>query len=275
MSKFGLSTVFGLLLGIGFIVGSVVVSGHIDYFWNLPSFFITIGGTTASTIIAFPPRKLKQFFPVIFSAFKKDKTNVQEDIQKIVEISKVARVKGLLSLEEFGNDTEIDPFFREGMLLISDGITEEDLRNRMEGVMYFKKQRHMKGAAMMDMVAATAPSLGLLGTYVGLIPMLHSLDDPTTLGPMMALELVSSFYGAFIAYVIFSPLAKRLKTMSKEEETHCELLLEGLIGIVQGKNPKLIEADLLAYMNIKEEELAEKAMKSKKKAPAKAKTKSE
>jgi len=111
---------------------------------------------------------------------------------------------------------------------------------------------------MINMIAATAPSLGLLGTYGGLIPMLHSLDDPSTLGPMMALELVSSFYGAFIVYVLFSPLGKRLRTMNQEENDRNELMIGGLIAILQGRNPRRIESDILAYMNIKEEALNEK-----------------
>ena len=147
-----------------------------------------------------------------------------------------------------------DAFIQRGIRLIVDGADEEQLRNALEGATYFMKQRHQKGAAMVNMIAATAPALGLVGTYVGLIPMLNNLDDPSTLGPMMALELVSSFYGGFMAYVIFSPLAKRLRFLSEEEETRRDLLVEGLAAIQQGKNPKLIKEELFAYMNITEEE---------------------
>lgn len=129
-------------------------------------------------------------------------------------------------------------------------MDEEQLRNLLEGSTYFMKQRHQKNASMFDMIGATAPALGLLGTYVGLIPMLNNLDDPASLGPMMALELVSSFYGAFIAYVIFSPLAKRLKNMSKEEVIRRDILIEGLASIQQGKNPNLIKEELYAFANI-------------------------
>lgn len=251
--KFGFSTLIGLILGVGFIVGAVVASGHTSYFWNLPSFFITIGGTTASIVIAYPPKKLKTFLPVIKSAFVKDDADHQKDLETMMGVARLARAEGLLSLEGIATTIE-DKFLQEALMLMADGVPEEDLRNRLEGVIYFTKQRHNKGIGMMNMVAATAPSLGLLGTYVGLIPMLHSLDDPSALGPMMALELVSSFYGAFIAYVLFSPLAKRLRTMSQEEADRNELFIEGLMGIAQGKNPRMLESDLIAFMNLKYDE---------------------
>jgi chemotaxis protein MotA len=127
-----------------------------------------------------------------------------------------------------------------GIQYIVDGADEDQLRNLLEGSTYFMKQRHQKGAAMLDMIAATAPALG----------------------PMMALELVFSFYGAFVAYVIFSPLAKRLKFINKEE-TRRELLIEGLAGIQQGKNPRLIREELQAFANITLDTEGEKAEKPK------------
>ena len=249
-SKLGFSTLVGLILGVSFVFGAIAESGHFDYFWNLPSFFITIGGTFASVIMAYPPSNLKTLLPVMRSAFVKDQTDPQKDIETIVQISKEVRSNGILVIEEIVNRIEDDKFLKEALLLIADGINEEDLRNRLEGVLYFTKQRHNKGIGMLNMIAATAPALGLVGTYVGLIPMLHSLDDPTSLGPMMAIELVSSFYGGIIAYIVFSPLAKRLKTMSEEETDRNEMIIEGLMGIVQGKNPRIIESDLVAFMNI-------------------------
>ena len=105
---------------------------------------------------------------------------------------------------------------------------------------------------MIDMIAATAPSLGLLGTYIGLIPMLQNLEDPTKLGPLMAIELVTSFYGAFLAYVIFGPMSKRLRSMSADEMTRKELFLEGLLAIEAKQNPRMIIETLTAYLTKKE-----------------------
>jgi chemotaxis protein MotA len=250
MRKPGKSSVIGLLISVGFVIGGVIATGLISSFWNLPSIFIIIGGTAGAVILAYPPEMLKVLWPVIKRAFIKDKNNLKEDIITLVKLAEIGRKEGLLALEDYIDDYIDDVFMKKGIMLIVDGVNEEQLRYKLEGETYFMKQRHNKAASMLSMIAATAPALGLLGTYVGLIPMLNSLDDPTTLGPMMALELVSSFYGACIAYVIFSPLSKRLKIMSREEETRRELLIEGIVAIQQGKNPRQIKEELSAFANI-------------------------
>lgn len=258
-----MSTFIGLIIGIAFIFGSILVSGQTSLFWNLPSAFIIFGGTIAAVIVAFPPKRLKTLVPVIRRAFVKDKHDTKEDILALVSLAEIARKEGLLALENIVSQYTEDDFLKKGIQLIVDGADEEQLRNSLEGATYFMKQRHKKGAAMVNMIATTAPALGLLGTYVGLIPMLNNLDDPSTLGPMMALELVSSFYGAFAAYVIFSPLAKRLKNMSEEEATRRELLIEGLAAIAVGKNPRRIKYDLSAYANIDPDSLEKSEQGSK------------
>jgi len=250
----------GLIISLSFVIGGVISTGQAKSFWNLPSLFIIVGGTVGSFILAFPPQRIKTLWPVMKRAFKRDKYDLKEDILTIIRIAEIARKEGLLPLEDYIHQHTEDEFIKEGILLIVDGADEEQLRNSLEGSTYFMKKRHQKGAAMLSMIAGTAPALGLLGTYVGLIPMLNSLDDPTVLGPMMALELVSSFYGAFIAYVIFAPMAKRLKIMAQEEASRRELLIEGLAAIQQGKNPKLIKKELSAFAHIEldEQEEAEK-----------------
>lgn len=257
MIKFGKSTLFGLIIGVSFVTGSIIVSGHPVLFWNLPSLFIIVGGTLGAVITAFPPKRLKTLIPVMRRAFLKEKYDTKEDIITLVKFSEISRKQGLLVLEDIVDEYTDDEFIKKGIQLIVDGADEDQLRNLLEGSTHFMKQRHKKGVAMVNMIAATAPALGLLGTYVGLIPMLNNLEDPASLGPMMALELVSSFYGAFIAYVIFSPLSKRLKIMSDEECSRREFLIEGLAAIQMGKNPKMIKEQLSAYMNINIDEADE------------------
>lgn len=244
------SNFFGLVFGITFVVSSVITTGQPKSFWNLPSFLITVGGTSAVMLTAFNSKRLKTLGPVMKKALFNEGYNVEEDIKVLVKLSEIARKEGLLALEDQVNEYTDDEFLRHGIELIVDGIDQDELRDFLEGETYFMRQRHQKGAAMVDMIASTAPALGLMGTYVGLIPMLNSLDDPTTLGPMMALELVSSFYGAFLAYVIFSPVAKRLRFMDGEETLRRELIIEGVSSIQQGKNPTLLKGELYAYAHI-------------------------
>ncbi len=260
MLKRGKSTLVGLIVSLAMVIGGVIATGEPESFWNLPSLFIIMGGTLGAVIIAFPPKRLKTFGPVMKKAFVKEKFDLKQDIMTLVRLAEISRREGLLVLEDVVDQYVDDEFLRKGILHIIDGADEEHLRYLLEGSTHFMKQRHQKGVAMLDKIASTAPALGLLGTYVGLIPMLNNLDDPTKLGPMMALELVSSFYGAFIAYVIFAPLAKRLKFMSKEEETRRELLIEGLVSILQGKNPKMIKEELAAFANLDMNTIQEKEL---------------
>lgn len=252
----GVSTLIGLLLNLGFMLSGVISSGQPHLFWNVPSFFIIIGGTAGSFFTAFPPARVKTFGAVLKKAFTKNNFNIKEDILALVQLSEISRREGLLALEDHLDQSVDDEFIKMGIRLIVDGADEDQLRNQLEGATHFMKQRHQKGAAMLDMLAITAPALGLVGTYVGLIPMLTNLNDPNSLGPMMALELVSSFYGGFLANIIFGPLAKRLKNMSKEEVDRRDILIEGIAAIQQGKNPKTMKAELFAYANIVEEEAA-------------------
>ena len=133
-----------------------------------------------------------------------------------------------------------------------DGTDEDKLRDSLESETYFMQQRHQKGIAMVEMIANTRPALGLLGTYIGLIPMLTNLDDPTKLGPLMALELVTSFYGSFLSNLIFSPIAKRLKLLNREEVSRRELMTEGLVGILMHKNPRIIREELNFFLAARE-----------------------
>jgi len=246
----GISTLIGLVLNLGFMLSGIVESGQPHLFWNVPSFFIIIGGTFGSFIMAFPPARIKTFGAVLRKAFTKINYNTKEDILALAKLSEIARREGLLALEDYLDQYVDDEFIKKGIRYIVDGSDGEQLRNHLEAETYFMRIRHQKGAAMLDMLAITAPALGLVGTYVGLIPMLTNINDPDALGPMMALELVSSFYGGFLSNIIFGPLAKRLKNMSKEETERRNLLMEGLLSIQQGKNPKIMKEELLAYANI-------------------------
>mgnify|MGYP000855903112 CR=1 FL=1 len=251
MAKPSKSIWIGLGIGIACILTSMVMSGEFQTFLNWPSVFITIGGTLGAVVVSFPAERLKTLGPVMRKAFQREPCDFEKDIRTIVGLAEVARQRGLLALEDYADQKIDDKFLKRGVYLIVDGADEDHLRSTLQAETYFMQQRHQKGYAMLDMIATTAPSLGLLGTYIGLIPMLVNLDDPTQLGPLMAVELVTSFYGAFLAYVIFAPLSKRLKIMDADEVGRREFLLEGLAAIEESKSPRVIEEDLIAYLSEK------------------------
>ena len=252
MSKSSKSIWVGFAIGFGCIFYSIKMEGDLRTFINWPSIFITLGGTLGAVIVSFPVDRLKTLWPVMKKAFVNETFDIEKDIDTIVSLAEITRREGLLALEDVVDQYTDDKFLKKGILLIIDGADKDQLRDSLEAEIYFMQQRHQKGHSMLDMIASTVTSLGLLGTYIGLIPMLERLEDPTKLGPLMAIELVTSFYGAFFAYVIFSPMSKRLKVMSANEVTRKEFLIEGLTDIEENQNPRLIKENLLFYINSKQ-----------------------
>lgn len=250
-SKFALTTVIGLIGGIACVAIAIAESGNLSLFINIPSLLIIVGGTAFALIMSYPLSTLKTLGSVIKQSFLQSHDDLTEDINKIVELSEVARRDGLLAIESYAEDMD-DPFLRKGLNLLVDGNTREYLESSMISEIYHSQKRHRNGASMVSLIATLAPGLGLVGTYVGLIPMLVNMNDPDKLGPMMAIELVSSFYGGFLANVVFSPMAKKLTSQSAQEKDRNELILEGILAIHDGKNPRLIREDLLTYLTKKE-----------------------
>jgi chemotaxis protein MotA len=244
----------GYAIGIFCILYSIKLAGNARTFIDATSIFITVGGTLGTLVVSFPAEKLKTLGPVMKKAFHRQSFDLSKDIDTIVSLDETARKKGPLALEDTAEEYADDEFLKKGILLIVDGTDKDILRSSMEGEIYFMQKRHRQGHAMLDMIASTATSLGLLGTYVGLIPMLINLEDPTRLGPLMAVELVTSFYGAFISYILFTPMSRRLKNMSRDEVTRKELVIEGLVAIQENQNPRRIRDSLMAFLSKKEAE---------------------
>ncbi|WP_159459738.1 motility protein A [Scatolibacter rhodanostii] len=257
-----ISTIIGLAIGMFCVVYGIMGAGHIGSFINAPSFFIIVGGSVGSVVTSFPGSKLKNFGAVLRSAFYTPKINLPKDIQTLVEISSFARSKGTLALENLADEYSHDAFLHKGILMIADGTSKETLVTNLKSEISYMKKRHTTGQAMVSMFGDNATSLGLLGTYIGLIPMLENLENPASLGPLMALELVSSFYGAFISYVVFTPLANRLKAFSADEVLRNNLIIDGLVSIQEGQSPRVVEERLLGALTKKE---AKKMSKTKQK----------
>lgn len=242
-----ITTWLGLIGGIACVALAIAESGNLKLFINIPSLLIIVGGTIFVLIMSFPFSTLKRIGSVIKEAFLRQTHDPMDDINTMMELSEMARREGLLALENYNDKTD-DPFLKRGLSLLADGVDRDVLESSMISEIYHSQKRHRSGIAMISMIASVAPGLGLVGTYVGLIPMLVDMRDPDKLGPMMAIELVSSFYGGFLANVIFSPMAKKLQSKSALEKDRQELILEGILAIHEGKNPRLIREDLLAYL---------------------------
>ncbi len=244
-----LGVVLGIPLGIFCIVISILVGGFtLDTYWDLISVFITIGGSFCALMVATPLEKLRKIWTVFNIAMKKENLRVEEIIPRLVTFSEKSRREGLLSLED-DLETIEDDFFREGIQLVVDGTDPDVIKNVLYNEMTQLQSRHKIGIDMFDNWSKYAPAFGMIGTLYGLCGMLRSLGDPTLIGIGMASALITTFYGAIMCYLIFLPIKKKLEDKDQDEITVKEIILEGILSIQTGDNPRIVEQKLLAFLD--------------------------
>lgn len=242
-----LATVIGIVIGTGFIIGGIMLNGSVSSFWDTPSFVIVLGGTVAATLVAFPLKKVTQAFTVARKAFSSKEISAGDTISKIIELANTARREGLLALEEACENID-DEFLQKGSMLIVDGTDPELVRNILETELSFTEERHAEGKSIFETMGSLSPAFGMIGTLIGLVNMLQKLDDPKAVGPSMAVALITTFYGSVLANLVFIPIAAKLKMRSREETLIKEIMVEGLLSIQAGENPRIIEEKLKAFL---------------------------
>jgi chemotaxis protein MotA len=193
-------------------------------------------------------KELKKIGTLIKFAITKDTIDIQKDIDMIIKMANLARKEGLLALEDAVGDME-DPFLKNGILLILDGTDPELIKSVLETDIFFMEERHAGGRKIFEAMAAYAPAYGMIGTLIGLINMLVNLNDSDTLGPSMAVALVTTFYGVLLANFIFTPIASQLALRSKHEQLQKEIIIEGVLSIQDGENPRVIKDKLAAFIS--------------------------
>lgn len=242
-----ISTIIGLVLGTVFMIWGIFKSGELSSYWDFSSVIITLGSTLASTLTCFPIKDFTNTMKVIKKAFYYKAVSPGDVIGDIIKLANIARKEGLLALEEQGEHMD-DDFMKKGIMLIVDGTEPELVRNILETELVFLEDRHSNGVRVFETAANFAPAFGMIGTLIGLINMLRTLDDPSTIGPNMSVALVTTFYGSVLANVVFTPLAQKLKVRNSEEILIKELIVEGLLSIQAGENPRIIEEKLKTFI---------------------------
>ncbi|MDI6601748.1 MAG: flagellar motor protein [Thermoanaerobacteraceae bacterium] len=237
----------GMISGIALIIISILLNGPLSTYIDIPSVMITVGGTIASTLISYPLSKVLDSFKVMRFIFFNKPTDNGEIIKQIVSLANTARREGLLALEDIAENLE-DPYLKKGILLVVDGTDPDLIRNIMETELDFLEDRHKQSQGVFETFATFAPAFGMIGTLIGLINMLKNLNDPSKVGPGMAVALITTFYGSLMAYLIFLPMARKLAYLTKEETLQKELMLEGILSIQSGENPRIIEEKLKAFL---------------------------
>ncbi len=246
-----IASIIGLLVCIiltltAIVVGNGFVAIYRD-FMDLQSALITFGGAFCAILAGNTIESFTGGLKSFGLALKRPNFNIPEMIQKVIDLSNVARKEGLLSLEEAAGEID-DAFLKKGILLVVDGTDPELVRAIMETELISMEDRHKKKISFWEDVGAMGPAWGMIGTLVGLINMLNNMADPSSIGPQMAVALITTLYGSLLANWICTPVAMKLKMNNNEEYQLKEIMIEGLLSIQAGENPRVIEEKLKSFL---------------------------
>jgi chemotaxis protein MotA len=245
-----IASILGLLLCFGMCFFGILTSAglnNIGRYMDAASAVITFGGAFFAILAA---NTLQDFIGGLKSftlVFKAPAVDARSMIQKIIDLSNIARKEGLLSLEEAAGDLD-DDFMKKGILLIVDGTDPDLVRGILETELVSIEDRHKKKISFWEDLGAMGPAWGMIGTLIGLVNMLYEMDDPSALGPNMAVALITTLYGSLLANWICSPVAGKLKTNNASEIMMTEIMIEGLLSIQAGENPRVIEEKLKSFL---------------------------
>jgi chemotaxis protein MotA len=240
------ATIIGILAGTGVVTAAILVGGDVTLFMDLPSALIVIGGAMAATVIRFPITGVLSALALGGKvAFTHRKIEPRQLIDEIANLAEVVRKQGPLGLESVEVD---DEFLAKGMQMIADGYDPAFIRESLERERDLYLERLEDGQRIFKAIGDSAPAFGMIGTLVGLVQMLANMSDPATIGPAMAIALLTTLYGALIANLIALPIADKLALKSKVEDVNQTLVLDGIMQIRDSKSPALIREMLIAYL---------------------------
>jgi chemotaxis protein MotA len=250
-----IATLLGVISAFGLVLAAIFMGSGLDLFINIPAMMIVLGGTIGVTMINYPLKDVIGVLTVVKNAFFTRKSENGELIRRLMTFSSKSRKEGILSLESDLENID-DEFLKKGVQLSIDGLEPLEINNLLEVEMDFIRSRHQLGAEVFTTMGTFAPAMGMIGTLIGLVQMLQNMDDPSTIGPAMAVALLTTFYGSVLANIVCMPIAGKLKTRSKEEMLAKEMTVAGIISLSNGDNPRVLEQKLHAFVPPKQREPA-------------------
>lgn len=242
-----LSTLIGVISGILILGGAVVLQGELIMYVSLESLMIVLGGTLAGTLINFSLKEVIKIPALIKISLEEQEMESEEIINILVQFAEKARKEGLLALEQDARDVD-DPFLQRGIQLVVDGTDPELVRSILETKLVFLEDRHQKSRSIFSTMGKLSPAFGMIGTLIGLIHMLSDMDDPDALAAGMGTALITTLYGTLMANLLFIPIAGNLKVRSQKEVLMKEVMIEGILSIQAGENPRIVEEKLNAFL---------------------------
>lgn len=247
VKRLDLTSIIGILVGLGLIAASVAIGEGGLFFINLPSVMIVFGGTLGATLINFRLRDIIPVFKILSKVFLGEEISYQATVETLVKMADKARREGLLSLDRDLASIS-DPFLRSALQMAVDGVEPETIQAILKSQIAHLEERHRIGQNIFLAMAGFAPAFGMIGTLIGLIKMLQFLEDPSKLGFGMATALITTFYGALSAYLFFLPAAGKLAQRTREEVLGKELIIEGVMAIQNGENPRMVRERLVTFL---------------------------
>ncbi len=250
-----IATLLGIISSFGLVLVAIFMGSGLGLFINAPSLMIVVGGTIGTTMINYPLKDVIGVIGVAKNAIFTQKSDTDILIQRLMAFSAKSRKEGILALEAEIKNVD-DEFLSKGVQLSIDGLEPSEISNLLEIEMDFIRSRHQLGAEVFTTMGTYAPAMGMIGTLIGLVQMLQSMDDPSSIGPAMAVALLTTFYGSVMANIICMPIAGKLRTRSKEEMLTKEMTLTGVISLSNGDNPRILEQKLNAFVSPKQRAVA-------------------
>lgn len=240
-----LATLIGLVGGFGIVIVAMLLGGSLDMFFNVPSLLIVVGGTLFVVLMKYTLGQFLGAVGVAAKAFSFSLPNPTDVIEEVVELADAARKGGLLSLE--GKAVSVD-FMSRGIQLLVDGHDAEVVKQLLGKEARQAEVRHSRGATIFEQIGEVGPAMGMIGTLVGLVAMLSNMDDPKSIGPAMAVALLTTLYGAMLANMVALPIASKLTLRKDEEGTLQSMIIDALLAIQSGQNPRVISSMLKTYL---------------------------
>lgn len=240
-----ISTVAGLVLATIAIIGSILYGSPLSIFIDIPSVVVVIGGVIATTLIKWPMENVKALVAYYMKSVFSTPVDAKAMIEEIQKLAETARRESVFALEKVPVE---DKFLKKAVTLAADNRPPEVITSILSLEIAAMEDRHSKGVDMLEGMGADGPAFGMIGTLIGLVQMLQNMSDPSSIGPAMAVALLTTFYGSVIANVFTIPVAAKLKQRSKLESTKMNIIVAGVLGIVAGENPRVIREKLDSFL---------------------------
>lgn len=251
MKKLDYLTIGGMLCGLGLVIWGIALGGNFMVFVDLPSVLITVGGSFGALLVNFQFNQMRQVLRLTLQVIFEKKQEPVRVRELFFQLAQKARREGLLALEDDLQEID-DSFLREGMQKVIDGMDPEHIRDVMETEIDALAQRHQLGQNLFRTWGTLAPAFGMVGTLIGLVQMLTNLDSPDAIGSGMAVALLTTFYGTLLANLVMLPIAGKLGILSEAEIGYREMILQGVLALQAGVNPRILQDKIRAYLSPQE-----------------------